>query len=50
LFRDSMWPGGELAKPATPRSETEKLETSRRARQKLLKNIPGKPKHFFDTY
>ena len=22
LFRDSMWPGGELAKPATPRSET----------------------------
>ena len=21
LFRDSMWPGGELAKPAGPRTE-----------------------------
>ncbi|KAL9971473.1 hypothetical protein ACROYT_G017639 [Oculina patagonica] len=40
LFRDSMWPGGELAKPAGTRTETEKIETSRRARQKLLKNIP----------
>lgn len=25
LFRDSMWPGGELAKPATPRTETVSL-------------------------
>lgn len=22
LFRDSIWPGGELAKPAVPRTET----------------------------
>ena len=25
LFRDSMWPGGELAKPATPCTETVSL-------------------------
>lgn len=40
LFRDSMWPGGELAKPAAQPSDSEKLKTSRKARQKLLKNIP----------
>lgn len=40
LFRDSMWPGGELAKPVEHRSEAEKIATSKKARQKLLKNIP----------
>lgn len=25
LFRDSMWPGGELAKPVTPCTETVSL-------------------------
>ncbi|XP_074620762.1 sorting nexin-25-like isoform X1 [Acropora palmata] len=40
LFRDSMWPGGELAKPAAQRTDLEKSRTSKKARQKLLKNIP----------
>ncbi|CAH3198059.1 unnamed protein product, partial [Porites evermanni] len=40
LFRDSTWPGGELAKPAALRTEAEKIESRKRAKQKLLKNIP----------
>ena len=41
LFRESYWPGGELAKPNPPRSDEEKLRRRKLAKEKLLQNIPG---------
>ncbi|EDO37987.1 predicted protein, partial [Nematostella vectensis] len=39
-FRDSLWPGGQLAKTAPIRTDEEKLETKIRAMDHLLKDIP----------
>lgn len=40
LFKDSMWPNGEFAKPWPERTEKEKKQTQLLAKQYLLSNIP----------
>lgn len=42
LFRDQLWPGGQLKPPGKPRSTEEKLRTRDEANRKLSSLIPGK--------
>lgn len=42
LFRDSLWPGGQLKPYAAPRSPDEKTRTRDEANRKLSALIPGK--------
>lgn len=42
LFRDSLWPGGQLKPNGTPRSPEEKSRTRDEANRKLSALVPGK--------
>ena len=41
MFRDSMWPGGQLRPPPTPRSAEEKIKARDNANRMLSALIPG---------
>ncbi len=41
MFRDSMWPGGQLRPPPVPRSAEEKLQARDNANRMLSALIPG---------
>lgn len=45
LFRESMWPEGQLAGPLPARTDEEKLQTRLQSKQKLLSSIPGMSSH-----
>jgi sorting nexin-25 len=42
IFKEGMWPGGQLKPPGTPRSAEEKLHTRDDANRKLSALIPGR--------
>jgi sorting nexin-25 len=42
LFRNELWPGGDLKPPSTPRTLEEKLRTRDEANRKLSSLFPGK--------
>jgi sorting nexin-25 len=41
MFRDSMWPGGQLGPPTAPRSAEEKAQARDNANRMLSALIPG---------
>jgi hypothetical protein len=41
MFRDSMWPGGQLRPPSAPRSAEEKVKARDNANRMLSALIPG---------
>lgn len=41
IFRDSMWPGGQLKSSNTPRTAEERLRTREEANRKLSALMPG---------
>lgn len=42
IFRDGLWPGGQLKLPSVPRTAEEKLRTRDEANRKLSALMPGK--------
>lgn len=41
IFREGLWPGGQLKPPSTPRTAEERLHTRDDANRKLSALIPG---------
>ena len=41
LFCDAYWPNGQLSAASEPPTEQQKLELRQKAKQALLRNIPG---------
>jgi sorting nexin-25 len=49
MFRDSMWPGGQLRSPPAPRSAEEKVKARDNANRMLSALIPGMWSIFYNA-